>query len=91
MRVVIRQVPEGPEADQLRSEMRTYSEHYDAIERAWDSLVADHDGEWVASYAGEFAFGNTLDDVLAAATSREWDLRLTALKFLELNPPPMLR
>lgn len=80
-----------PETEQFQADIRIYVEHHEAIQREWRELIAHHSGHWVASYRGEFLFGASLDDVLTAATSRRWELRLTAVKFLDAEQAPTLR
>ncbi|HLB23399.1 MAG TPA: hypothetical protein VJP07_04845 [Dehalococcoidia bacterium] len=60
------------------------------LERAWDRLLAEHEGEWVAIDADNMVMGPTLDTVTCDARSRGFDMRVTVTAHVVKNPPAVL-
>ena len=73
------ELPPGVDPDAIRGMMSRFRENRHAIEERWEQLLADHDGDWVASHDGGFVFGRTLEDVLGAASNIGWPLDVVAL------------
>lgn len=77
-----------------RARVQTHIEesrsHFQVLEENWDSLLAQHEGDWVAAYKGEFKFGKTIRDVLAAARDSGWPLDVIAIDHLSRRRPAVL-
>jgi hypothetical protein len=74
----------------VRAHIAESHANFEELERAWDQLVVDHDGQWVAAHQGQFLFGPTLEDVLAAARRAQWPLDVIAIDHLAKIRPTVL-
>jgi hypothetical protein len=83
-------LPARFDGSRVRSHIEQSRSHHAAIERYWDDLLAGHEGEWVAAYAGEFRFGRTIADALAAARLAGWPLDVVAIERLARRRPAVL-
>ena len=64
--------------------------NYEALERAWDELLHDHEGQWVAAHHGEFVFGGSPQEVLQGARKLGWPLAVVAIDRLSRERPSVV-
>ncbi|MEX2225735.1 MAG: hypothetical protein WEB52_04705 [Dehalococcoidia bacterium] len=75
-------LPKGFDERRVRNliaEGRAYSDH---LARERSRLIEQHEGQWVASYKGQFLFEDSMKDVLAAAKQSGWPLDVIAIDHL---------
>jgi hypothetical protein len=82
--------PPGIDADEIRTSLAQFEADFRAIDTHWERLRDEHDGAWVASHQGEFAFGATIEAVLNAAEAQGWPLNAVALRHLIDRAPTLL-
>ena len=75
-------LPSGFDERRVRSHIAEARSYAEDLEREWARLVNEHEGQWVASYKGEFVFGDSVKDVLAQAKQAKWPLDVTAIDHL---------
>ncbi len=83
-------LPKGFDERRVRSHIAESHAYALELERAWDTLVTDHEGQWVAAYKGQFVFGASVQDVLAAAKQAGWPLDVIAIDHLTRERPAVL-
>jgi hypothetical protein len=83
-------MPKGFSEQRVRSHIAESHSYFEDLEREWDRLIIDHDGEWVASYKGEFVFGPTIQEVLTAAKKKKWPFDVIAIDRLTRQRPTVL-
>jgi len=84
------ELPSGFDERRVRAHIAESHRHFEDLERAWETLLADHEGEWVASYKGRFVFGTTVRNVLASAKKAGWPLDVIAIDRLTRERPAVL-
>lgn len=88
--MAVRELPTGIDAESVRSMMSDSEKNYEALEEAWDNLLVEHEGEWVAAYFGKFVFADSPQAVLEQATNLGWPLGVIAIDHLSRERPAML-
>lgn len=83
-------LPQGIDPDFVRNMITRAHGNYHAIETHWEMLVTEHEGEWVASYEGEFAFGSTIQEAIAKAQAKAWPLGMIAIDQIRSTRPSIL-
>lgn len=78
----VQQLPKGVEADTIRRMFDESRASYDALEAAWEGLLAEHEGEWVAGYRGDFVFAKTVEKVIDSARDKGWPIGVMAIQQL---------
>lgn len=75
-------LPEGFSAHRIKNHLAESRRYFEDLKRHWGALVAAHEGEWVASYGGEFRFGASIEDAIASARQAGWPLDVIAVERL---------
>ncbi len=75
----VQELPQGLNPDLIREMISESHRNYDVLEERWDDLLPEHEGQWVACHGGEFAYGSTIEEVLAEAGRRGWPLSTMAI------------
>ena len=75
----VQELPKGIDPKVIRGMLDEAREQYDALERDWDSLVEEHEGQWVAAYHGKFVFGGSVQAVIEEAQKHGWPLGMIAI------------
>lgn len=75
-------LPKGFDEKQARAWLEEFRSYHEDIERERTNLLEDHEGQWVMSYKGQFVFGDTIKDVIEAATQATWPVNLAAIMHL---------
>jgi len=88
--MAVQELPKGIDADAVRSKMNNSEQNYQELEQAWDGLVVEHEGEWVASCFGKFVFGSSPQAVLEYASKMGWPLDVLAIDHLSRERPAIL-
>lgn len=86
----VQDIPKELDPDSVRAMLASSQANFEALEAAWDDLLKDHEGEWVAAYKDDFVFGNSPQAVLAEAKSRGWALEVIAIDHLSRERPAIL-
>lgn len=73
------QLPKNIDPNTVREMIADFHANHHAIVKQWGELVEVHEGEWVASYNGEFVFGATIEQVVEKAKARGWLLGVIAI------------
>lgn len=84
------QFPPGFDAKRVREHIEEGHAQNEALARAIPSLLAEHEGDWVAGYRGSFIFGDSVTAVIDAAESAGWPLDVVAVRRVERRRPTVL-
>lgn len=74
----------------VRSHIAESHAAHSLLERERPTLIAQHEGQWVAAFDGEFVFADTLEGVVAAAQAKSWPLDVVAIERLTRQPRRVL-
>ena len=85
--MAVRELPAGLKKRDVRSALRKAHAQYEALEEAWESLLTEHQSEWVAAFDGDFVFGKTIEAALEEARKRGWPLDRIAIDHLSRDRP----
>jgi hypothetical protein len=88
--MVTQQFPRGLTWKQVRSALHEAHAQFEALEDAWETLVEEHEDEWVASFDDKFVFGDTIEEVLRRARRRGWPVDRIAIDHLSRDRPAVL-
>jgi hypothetical protein len=80
-------LPHGLDPDHVRAVMGESRAEREALDRAWEHLIAQHDGEWVAAHRGEYVFGDSPQAAADRASHRGWPLDVTVIEHLARARP----
>ena len=72
-------MPKGFNEKRVRKHFAESHSYFEQLEKEWDRLIVDHEGEWVAAYKGHFVFGSSVPAVLAKAKQEQWPLDVIAI------------
>ena len=86
--MVLQQLPPGITKSQIRAALHKSHAQHKALGDAWDSLLTEHEGEWVATLDGQFVFGQTIEAALKQASRRGWPLDRIAIDYLAETAQP---
>lgn len=84
------QFPPGFDARRVRELIAEGRAESEALARAIPSLLAEHEGELVAGYRGQYVFGNSVDAVVELAKNAGWPLDVVAIRCVERKRPTVL-
>jgi hypothetical protein len=88
--VTVKQLPKGIDPDAVRAMIARSHENYHIIEKEWDRLLAEREGEWIAAHDNEYVIGKTLEDVIGLAQNKGWPLAVIAIDQLRKQRPTIL-
>jgi hypothetical protein len=88
--LAVNEIPSEIDAEALRSVFARAHANSEALEQAWDGLLAEHEGQWVGSHAGNFVFADSPQGVVNRATAEGWPLDALALRHLLRVRPAIL-
>jgi hypothetical protein len=74
----------------LSKEMRQASNDARLLEARWDDLVKRHKDKWVGVQRREFLFASTLEDLIAEARAKGWDVGTMVVDCLADKRPALL-
>ena len=78
------------EAAPIRRLFRKVEAEYRLLEREWDRLLPEHEGQWVAVNGRQFLFDDSLEELIAAARAKNWPLGTIAVDLLLAARPPVI-
>ena len=79
----------GDDERAIRRELRQFVSDFKYLDRRWDDLTDEHPGRWVGVYKRQAVFADSLEDVLAAATDKGWDMGGVVVRRLLKERPLM--
>lgn len=83
-------LPPGFDAQRVLAHIAEGRAQADALNEALPTLLAEHEGEWVAAYNGEFVFAASLQDVVAQARDNGWPVDVVPVVRLRRSGPALL-
>ncbi len=85
-----RRILSAKEAAPIKRDLRKAEAEYRLLDREWEKLLRDHEGQWVAVNGQEFLFAETLESLIEDARAKNWPLGTIAVDQLVARRPAVL-
>jgi hypothetical protein len=85
-----RRILSAKEAAPIKRDLRKAEAEYRLLDREWESLLRDHEGQWVAVNGVEVIFADSLESLIEAARAKHWPLGTIAVDQLIARRPAVL-
>ena len=85
-----RRILSAKEAAPIKRGLRKAAAEYRLLDREWENLLCDHEGQWVVVNGGEFLFADSLESLIEAARAKNWPLGTIAIDQLVARRPAVL-